>query len=157
MKELTARERMLLGVLGAAIVAIATYPVSEKGYADLIIKRDYFEWLGFALRLAGMSALGAVWGFIHRPESDPKRALQLGMVAPAAIAGMIYANLDSTTATGKTDPNEKVTELLIQESPIALVGTAHAANWITDIPISIPPITSGPGIMERIVKGFFGK
>jgi len=155
MNELKTHERVLLGMLGAVIVAVATYPLAEKGYADLVLKPDFAELLGFLIRLIGMAAIGAIWGYIHRPETDPRRALQLGMVAPAAVAGMIYANLDRTTDQGLPETTAKAAELRIDGTALSLIGSARAADGIIDIPIYVPPLS--PTFIDRVVKGVFGK
>ena len=71
---LSSKERIVLGALGAAVVGVATYPIASDGYSDLFLEADVAMWLAFVLRVAGATFVGTIWGFVHRPEFDPRRA-----------------------------------------------------------------------------------
>lgn len=151
---MSTRERVFLGSMGALVLALGTYPFVEKGYTDLILEPDPAEWIGFLLRIGALTALGAIWGYIHRPESDAKRAFQLGMVAPATIAGMIYANDPAriTSDQALTGPTSHTAAAL---PDLSIIGQAHASDGITIVPLPRPAI--GPTFIRRVVKGVFGR
>ena len=142
MQSLSTLQCMLLGAAGAAIVAVATYPLSgnSSGYTWLLVDATVVERAGFALRLVAFSGFGAFWGYLHRPEHDLKRAFQVGIAAPAAIMGMVYAN-DVGNAAPETD--------------VAMVPyqVASVGDWF--------PASAGPSdkrsIVDQLVKGLLGK
>lgn len=164
LNNLSSRERIALGALGGLIVGIATYPMGEgEGYADLFIRGDIAVVLGFALRVLGTATLGAIWSYVHKPEHDPRRAFQLGIVAPAALAGVIYANAgdsgsDKTSALPVAAP--MVAAVPTPEATgLSLIGTARADTATQ--PSTTPQKPSKPkpkqSFIQRLIKGIVGK
>lgn len=147
--NLSSRERLILGALGGAVIAFATYPAMNTGYADLFLRPDWAEWVGLGLREAGAAGLGALWGHLHRPETNPIRAFQLGLAAPATLAGMIYANQSEGARPRGHVP--------APHAVVAFVGEASGAATMFDVPLP-PLLQQGErSIRERIIKGILGR
>lgn len=158
--NLSSRERTALGALGGLIVGIATYPVGETfGYAGLFIDGHAVEIVGFVLRILGTATLGAIWSYVHKPEHDPRRAFQLGIVAPAALAGVIYANTnDSEPAAFVLAPIDAPAIVAADSAPdargLTLISSANAATVVQQ---KKPTKKPKPTFMERLIKGIVGK
>ena len=146
-----------LGAAGGVVVGIATYPAVEKGYVDLIVRPDIAEWVGFLIRVAVTGALGAFWGYLHRPDHDRKRVFQLGLVAPAAVASLVYANMGASSSSTPSNPENS--SMTIGEKQHAsgfnVIGSAHAGG-LSDIIITVPIAGPRP-FVDRIIKGVFGR
>jgi len=156
LQALSTRERLVLGAVGGLIVGAATYPAVASGYVDLFLRPDAAEWTGFGIRIVVAAALGGLWSYIHRPEHSPQRALQLGIVAPAAIAGLIYANDPAGAANSATTAPAPRAEGEILPAPgFSVIGSAHAAGPL-DVPVVVPTADPRP-VVDRIVKGLFGR
>jgi hypothetical protein len=142
MKTLTTLQCVLLGAAGASVVAVATYPLggTTSGYAWLLVDATLIERAGFALRLIAFAGFGAFWGYLHRPEHDLKRAFQIGIAAPAAILGMVYAN-DVGDTPAATD---------VAMAPYRIASAGHHF-----------PIRTGPNdkrsVVDQLIKGVLGK
>ena len=142
---LSSKERIVLGALGAAVVGVATYPIAFDGYSDLFLEADVAMWLGFVLRVAGATFVGAIWGFVHRPEFDPQRAFQIGMVAPATIFGMIYANPGAPPAQDAAQIEPAVESSVADPSTLLVLASTGEGPRPTRI------------FTERLVRGLFGR
>lgn len=150
-------ETTILGALGGVTVSIATYPAGS-GYGDLFLNLNLGEWIGFLLRVFGGGLVGGLWGYLHRPEHDRRRAFQLGLVAPAAIASLVYANSgDKITKAEVTSPPATTQSGSGSSLPqFSLVGKAHAGE-LSDLVVILTP-KSGPGdFTKRVLQGFVGK
>jgi len=155
MENLSTRETIGLSAIGGAIAGIATYPAIDKGYIDLFLRPDTAEWLGFLIRAVGFSGLGAFWGYLHRPDHDRKRVFQLGLLAPAAVVSLIYANFGTGSSPGgNVEPTAWMQDAGKAVAGLGLIGSAHAEGF-PDIPITFP--TAGPTFVERMIKGAFGR
>jgi hypothetical protein len=145
-----------LGAAGGLVVGVATYPAVENGYIDLIVRPDIGEWVGFLIRVVVTSAIGAFWGYLHRPDHDRKRVFQLGLVAPAAVASLVYANMGSSSPTTNKPESASVTIGEKQHAGrLSVIGSAHAGD-LSDIIVLVP--VSGPRpLVDRIIKGVFGR
>ena len=86
------RERMVLGAIGGALVAVIAYPL--PAYETLFTAGDgVFFTIGWLLRLIGLSFLGGLWAYLHKSERDRVKTFQLGIVGPAIISAMVSANV----------------------------------------------------------------
>jgi len=139
MNALSTAQCMTLGAIGAAVVAVATYPLSgaSSGYTWLLAEASTIERLGFGLRLVAFCGLGAFWGYLHRPEHDLKRAFQIGLAAPAAIMGMIYANDVGSERREATRPVQ-----------VAAAGPVF--------PVLVGP-SGEKSVLQGLVKGLLGR
>ena len=157
---LSSRERIVLGALGGIVVSVFTYPAVRNGYMDLFREGDIFTWIGFMARPVGFGVLGGIWGYVHRPETDPRRAFQLGLVAPAMIAGFIYANQgEDTKPAAPAAETAPVTDVQPVEGnvtvlPAVSVRTAQATGPVAQ---PRPRPSPKPSIVDRLIKGFIGK
>jgi len=156
-KPLSSRERIVLGALGGIVVSVFTYPAIQQGYADLIRDGDIVQWIGFLARPVGFGVLGGIWGYVHRPETDPRRAFQLGLVAPAMIAGFIYANQGSeNTNTAAARQPAPVSDVEPVQSNTAGF-TVQTAQTTGPVAAPRPSEPRKPSIVDRLIKGFLGK
>jgi hypothetical protein len=170
--NLSGPERTALGALGGLIVGIATYPVGDgQGYAELFIHGDMAVVLGFLLRVLGTATLGAIWSYVHKPEHDPRRAFQLGIVAPAALAGVLYANAgdsgsDKTASLAVGAPKVGAPTVAVVTAPapapesagLSLIGTARADT--PKKPATTKKSTKPKpkeSFIQRLIKGIVGK
>lgn len=141
MQQLSTLQCTLLGAVGASVVAVATYPLSgtDSGYTWLLVDATMVERVGFGLRLLAFAGFGGFWGYLHRPEYDLKRAFQVGIAAPAAIMGMVYANDVGSDPT--TD---------VAQRPVLLASAGDRF-----------PVRTGPSdkrtVVDQLVKGVLGK
>ena len=159
-ETLSSRERIVLGALGGIVVSVFTYPALQQGYADLIRQGDIVQWIGFLARPVGFGVLGGIWGYVHRPETDPRRAFQLGLVAPAMIAGFIYANQSeaSTTTAAAPQPAPASDVQPVQGSTAGFPAvTVQTAQAIGPAAAPRPSEPRKPSIVDRLLKGFLGK
>jgi hypothetical protein len=162
-EPLSTGKSVTLAAIGATLVGLATYPVGGRGYVDLFVQPDLAEWIGFALRATGSAALGALWGYLHRPETNPMRALQLGMVAPAAIAGMIYANSGDSKSDHRGETSSRIqarshiTNAQSRAAAAIFVADRHGTTIGTLLGLPGQVIPLAPSFVDRVVKGAFGK
>ena len=159
-ETLSSRERIVLGALGGIVVSVFTYPAMLHGYADLIREGDIVQWIGFLARPVGFGVLGGIWGYVHRPETDPRRAFQLGLVAPAMIAGFIYANqgTESTNTAAARQPAPASDVEPVQGNTAVFPGfTVQTAQATGPVATPRPSEPRKPSIVDRLIKGFLGK
>jgi hypothetical protein len=142
MQQLSTIQCTLLGAVGASVVAVATYPLSgsDSGYTWLLVDASTVERVGFGLRLLAFAGFGAFWGYLHRPEHDLKRAFQIGIAAPAAIMGMVYAN-DVGSGPAATD---------LAQRPVLLASAGDR------FPVRVGP-SDKRSVVDQLVKGILGK
>lgn len=139
-----ASRRFLWGGLGALLPILVTVAV-----ADHLVIQKYVEWfvagdaqsyrlIGYGIRVVGLFILGGLWASFHRSECEPLKLVQLGIVAPAIISGMISAdNLDRSRG------GESAWSL-------SLIGTAHAQE-------PPPAPEPAPSPLEQIIQGLLGR
>lgn len=156
-------EMLVLSGIGGAAIAVASYPELIKGDVDFFMKADGVIWLGVGLRIFGGGFLGAFWGYLNRPETSPIRAFQLGLIAPAAIASLVYSNdlgVDDKTAAQQSRAPAAVEESAVRPGGLSgsfsLIGTAHAGALGDTLPLD-PPTSPQEGFIDRLVKGILGK
>lgn len=87
---MTTRKRLLLGGLGAVLPIVVNFAIID--FATLMAGLTVLAIVGYLVRLAVLFFLGALWGYVHASENDPKKLVQLGMVAPALITGILNAS-----------------------------------------------------------------
>ena len=150
-------EVTILGALGGVTVSIATYPAGS-GYGELFLNLNFGEWIGFLLRVIGGGLIGGLWGYLHRPEHDRRRAFQLGLVAPAAIASLVYANSgDKIMKADVTPPPAAIQSGSSSSLPqFSLVGKAHAGE-LSDLLVVLTPKSGPSDFTKRVLQGFVGK
>lgn len=153
---------MILSGIGGAAISLGSVPELVKGDVQLFLEADSVVWLGIAIRIVGGTLLGAFWGYLHCPESKPIKAFQIGLIAPAAIAGLVFTHIDKSSGdTG--GPSTAVEEGIIngdlrldaQPGLLSFVSTAHAAG-LSDTIVIQPRSPSGT-FLDRLVKGIIGK
>lgn len=154
---LSGKKRIALGAIGGVVVAAATYPFGDRGYVDLLIQLDWLEISSFTLRLLICSLAGGFWGYLHDAEHSPIRAFQIGIVAPATIAGMVYANdIGTGSAMGKQEALSSATVSVLATLPRSPIGTAQAGGSLL-IQQTPPPPEPPSDTVTRVLKGLLGK
>ncbi|AXS42108.1 hypothetical protein [Breoghania sp. L-A4] len=161
--EMTTLQVMILSGIGGAAISLGSFPDLLKGDVAFFVAADSVQLLGFAIRIIGGALLGAFWGYLHCPESKPIKAFQLGLIAPAAIASMVFSNIDATD--GKTtQPAPPAIEesavhgdLRLDARPglFSLIGSAHA-DGLSDTVI-LRPDSPQDSFLDRLIKGIVGK
>jgi hypothetical protein len=159
-EQLSTWKVLMLSGIGGAVFTVGSYPELLKGDVQFIIEADAAVWIGIFIRLLGGCFLGAFWGYLNSPETKPMRAFQIGLIAPAAIAGMVYANIGDQTGD-TSSPSEAVGQSLPQQSDAGsslfpFISTANAAGFADGI---VAQPTSGPNdsFIKRVVKGIVGR
>ena len=77
-------EVAILGALGGVVAAIVAFP-NDLWFSDIrVIYSSAF-----------CAVLGGIWSYVQIPEHSRIRAFQLGIVAPAAISALAYANTNA--------------------------------------------------------------
>jgi len=136
-------ERIILGGIAGAIVGATSFPI-ESGYGDVFTTFDAGIVSGFGARLVFFGVLGAVWAYVHDDETNRRKVFELGLVAPAMIAGLVVAN---------APPAANIAKALSNIDGFEIVSTAFAQN-APATPVE-PPIQQG--FTERFIKGLVGK
>lgn len=104
----------------------------------------HFQMLGFLLSCTAIAVTSVVWALVHRPIFTEKIALQLGIIAPAAISAMLaastpaHATQDATAMLGQVSNQAAISRVLIQE----VDGNDQ------------PGAESDPGPLQCILSGF---
>ena len=149
-------ERILIGAIGAGAVAVVTYPASS-GYMEMLLDNpDPAFYLAYFVRLLGFVAIGGFWAFLHKSEVDRMKVFQIGVVAPAMLAGLLYANKppeprhDQSAAvpakTSQINTNER------GSAGWSLISRAYAQG------VDSSKKESKPGTFtQRFIKGLWGK
>ena len=152
---LSKRECVMLAAIGGLAISAATYPTMQGGYTDLLLRADPAEWTGFVLRILLGVALGGFWGYLQRPEHDRLRAFQVGLVAPATLAGMIYANGEVADSQEAAEAAMRGAVHATSAAPLVLVGGRDGAPGLWGQ--NNPPAPKPEPFIDRLLKGALGK
>jgi hypothetical protein len=144
---MTLLERLLLGGLGGAtpIVVQAVFTAEGEQIVRWLMTLDahWLELLGFLIKAVFLFLLGALWAYLHKSERDRLKVFQLGIVAPAVLAGMISAQArDAELAPDAADPGASTSV----DVEFSLFARAHAAE----------DEASNDSAFERLLVGFMG-
>lgn len=160
-RPLSTWEVLLLSGIGGAVFTVGSYPELLKGDIEFFVQADSAIWLGVVIRMLGGCFLGAFWGYLNQPETKPIRAFQIGLIAPAAIAGMVYANIGNSS---EGENNAARAPATIENGGLqrgtmpglfSFVSTAHA-DGLSDT-IVIQPSSPVGTFIDRVVRGIVGK
>lgn len=132
---MTTHKRILLGGLGAVIPIVVNFAIVD--FATIMVSLTIVVVVGYLIRFVVLFFLGALWGYIHSSESDPKKIVQLGMVAPALITGILNASNVAVPAS-TTEAN-------------LLIAPAYAE---TTQPT--PPSRPEESIIQQFIRGLTG-
>ncbi len=161
--ELTTLHVMILSGIGGAAISLGSFPDLLKGNVEFFATAGSVELFGFAIRIIGGTFLGAFWGYLHCPESKPIKAFQLGLIAPAAIASLVFTNMDAAAdRAGRTQTSAIEQSIVLgahqvdaQPGLFSLVGSARA-GVLADT-IVTQPRSPSEGFLDRLIKGITGK
>ena len=137
------RTKLLLGGLGALMPTIAVLLVAEASIIESFTTAS--EIIGYALRVVLLFLVGGFWVWLHKSEHDPMKVVQLGIVAPAMITGVIQAGNVPVQSPEKMAGDQAGISFTV-------VSSAYAQ--------SLPAQQSSPRkptIADCIIKGFRGK
>ena len=88
---MTDRERIAIGAIAGALVAIVGYPLSA--YESIMsLQEGLLLAIGLAFRTFAFAFLGGLWSYLHRSENDRVKIFQLGLLGPAIVSAMVSAN-----------------------------------------------------------------
>lgn len=138
-------EKVLIGAIGGALVAVLGYPVT--GYESIAILDGGGEMAaGLVLRAGSFAFLGGLWAYLHTSERDRFKTFQLGLLGPAILSAMVNANVTKVEADQLADlqPQAQI-ELRLP----SLIGTAHAQSRQTTT-------REKPSTLDNIIRGFLG-
>ena len=154
-------ERIFIGSTGAGLLHIASYPATT-GYFEFILNPDIAVFLGYFARLIAAMAIGGFWAYLHKEEHNRMKVFQLGVVAPAMIAVILYANKpeidNAVTQNCDTTP---ATELNLESTTgvsgnsLSLFRKAYAQHDTTDTPDDLDEERGG--FFDRFIRGLWGK
>ena len=145
-------ERIALGCIGGTAVALGSYPF-EGGYGEVLSSMDLGRMGGYALRLIGFACVGGFWAYLHDDETNKKRVFELGIVAPAVIVGLIYANKPPKPLQNALEAAEPTRSLVrLNGISFGLIGSAQAQSTDKPEPVSQPSDSLG----RRLLEGFLG-
>ncbi|MDA0998168.1 MAG: hypothetical protein O2944_08185 [Proteobacteria bacterium] len=131
---LTLKERLVIGGVAGALATTGIYS-SDSTYLSILMFNDIYQSIGFFGRILIGVGAGAFWLiYLHRQENNPKRAFELGLMAPALVSGLLAAHGPSQSEIAAMDLNP-------------LVSTAWAQ--------ATPAPTPSP--FDRIVRGLLGR
>jgi hypothetical protein len=88
----------LWGGIGALVptvltLTVADYEVLGKYLAEFFAADNGpFSAAGYMARIVGLFVLGGVWAYLHHSVREPFKLVQLGMLAPAMITGLLNAD-----------------------------------------------------------------
>jgi hypothetical protein len=143
--RMTDKERIALGAIAGALVAIIGYPLT--GFESIAAYKSegaFEEGLilaaGLALRAVGFAFLGGLWAYLHRSESDRLKVFQLGLIGPAMVSAMVSANLNKIEG----DPVQPVAFNLP-----GLIALAYAQT-------TTPTGTLKPSSWDILIRGILG-
>lgn len=89
------------GLGGLAPVLASLVVVDAEMIANWADQNNIYSTIGYAVRVAGLFAIGGIWAYLHKSEKEPLKLFQLGVVAPAMISGMISASNVHDQRTGE--------------------------------------------------------
>lgn len=132
----------LWGGIGALVPSILTFTLVDHevvaryvaGFAE---GQTTYDAVGYGVRILVLFVLGGFWAFLHRSEREPMKLVQLGMLAPAMITGMINAaNLSEARHPGADTAFS-----------LALIASA----WAQEQPVA------PPSPIDEFVRGLLGR
>ena len=134
-EKMSETERIIIGSVGAAIVGIATYPAITGYWERLILTLDFALYLAFLVRIAGFVLIGGFWAYLHKSENNRMKVFQTGCLAPAMLAGIIYANppiqSDEVVTGGIYNQQTTVSSVIIDEksgNSFSIISPAYAQS-----------------------------
>jgi hypothetical protein len=147
---MTKRERLLLGGLGGitpffAQLLILDPAIIGSWFANLFHPdiKGLTLILGYLFRGILLFSLGVLWAHLHKSERSKLKIYQLGIVAPAIIAGLIHKDFDG---------NRNLKGHL--GAGIQIVSSAFAAE---NSNVLDNDTKSSHGFVSRFVDGFFSR
>ena len=97
-RRLSMAGKLALGALGGMTPLLASLALADVEVVAAFIEQaideggEPYHLIGYIVRVVGLTGLGALWVYLHRSEYEPLKVFQLGIVAPAMIAGFINAS-----------------------------------------------------------------
>jgi hypothetical protein len=99
---MNAWKRVLWGGGGAVMPIVLSLAVVDAAKVAEYAESGPNALVGYVLRVVALFAIGALWAYFHRTETEPFKAFQLGLVAPAMITAFINSqNVDELRGPGK--------------------------------------------------------
>lgn len=154
-EKMSETERVFIGAIGAAIVGFSTYPAITGYWEKLILTPDFAFYLAFLVRLAAFVFIGGFWAYLHKSENNRMKVFQTGCLAPAMLAGIIYANApiqsDEVVTAGIHNQQTTVSSVIIDEksgNSFSIISPAYAQS------------SSGPSkesFFTKFVAGLWGR
>jgi hypothetical protein len=141
----TAKKFAIGGVGGLAPLLAALYFVDTgvvAGYVENIgtDPEAAGALVGYFTRFLLLFLLGGFWAYLHQSEQNPLKIFQLGIVAPAMIAGMVNAaNVDDARGTGQ------------DQAWLSIVSKAYAQS------APAPSPAPKPTPLDGFIKGLLGR
>ena len=87
-RRYTKREKILIGGLGALTpLVLHLLVVDLQAWWDSLTP---FVLLGAVLRVVALTYLGGIVAYLHKDEHSPLKLFELGIVAPALLAGLLH-------------------------------------------------------------------
>ena len=143
----TVQKFVIGGIGGLAPVLATLYFVDIGVVAGYIQNLDTdpeagVKLAGYIARFLFLFLLGGFWAYLHQSEQNLLKVFQLGIVAPAMIAGMVNAaNVDEARGTDRN------------EVSLSIVSKAHAQTTTPAPPTPLPK----PSTLDGFIKGLLGR
>lgn len=138
-----AYKKLLLRGVGGLIPVLAALAIADaekiSQALSLIGETANYELAGHGLRILALFVIGAIWAYFHGSENDPKKLIQLGIVAPAMITGMVQASNVQDLRSGKEETSLS----------FSIVSVAHASHKRGHV--------DPPSPLDRFIKGLWGR
>ena len=129
-----------LALLDAQAIATYLQGLSNPGGSALLLL------IGYIIKGIFMFGVGAFWAYLHRSEKSTLKLYQLGIVAPAVISGLIYAN------EAKNTRNAAGTAIPAAE----LIPSAHGATPAAGSD-TFRLFEEGSSAASKILSGILGR
>lgn len=137
-------KKLLLGGIGGLIPTIATLAIADaekiNAALSMVGEAGINELYGHVVRVLALFTIGAIWVFFHKSENDPVKLIQLGIVAPAMITGMVQASNVEYERSNKENVS----------ASFSIISEAYAGEHV-------PKPILDPDPFESFIKGLLGR
>lgn len=168
-KEVTSRERVVIGAVGAATPLLANLLVMEhEALAEAFTRGTPWVLVGYTLKLLILVLIGGFVVYLHSDETNRLKIFQLGLGAPAlilALANGSQLNAQVVTATysgtvtdvsGAVVPDASVTITKIGTQDLRTQTTGQAGEFqfenLDAARYTVRVQASGIGVAERSIE-----
>lgn len=86
------KEKFLLGGLGALVPILLSIAVADSAKIAEYLGSEWLSAAGYVVRTLALFLVGAIWVYVDSSVNSRRKAIEIGIVAPALITATINAS-----------------------------------------------------------------